>query len=58
MNDENFVINVASDGYYNCSNCNKKIQTELKEKYIDFGNINKTAENINEYFIENNGICE
>lgn len=58
INDENYIINVGSDGYYNCSNCNKKIQTELKEKYIDFGNINKTAENINKYFIENNGICE
>jgi len=55
---EDYIITIGSDGYFNCSNCNKEIQTELKENYIDFSNINLTAENIKDYFINNNGICE
>lgn len=58
IDNEDFIINVGSDEYFNCSNCSKEIQTELKENYIDFGDINKTLENINEYFINHNGICE
>lgn len=58
INDNVYVINIGSDGYFNCSNCSKELQEELKDKYIDFSNINKTRENINLYFENNNGICE
>ena len=58
LDDKDFVINIGSDGYFNCSNCHKELQLELKEKYIDFGNINATVENINHYFVNNNGSCE
>lgn len=54
INNNAYVINIGSDGYFNCSNCSK----ELKDKYIDFSNINKTREDINLYFENNNGICE
>lgn len=58
IDNEEYVITIGSDGYFNCSNCPKEIQTELKENYLDFGNINSTAKNINDYFINNNGTCE
>jgi len=58
INEEDYIINIGSDGYFNCSNCSKEIQKELKENYIDFSNLNLTANNINNYFINNNGTCE
>lgn len=58
LNNNDYIINVGSDGYFNCSNCSKKLQEELKDKYIDFSNINKTRKDINLYFENNNGICE
>ena len=58
INDNVYIINIGSDGYFNCSNCSKELQEELKDKYIDFSNINKTREDINLYFENNNGICE
>ena len=57
INNNAYVINIGSDGYFNCSNCSKELQEELKDKYIDFSNINKTREDINLYFENNNGIC-
>lgn len=58
IQDNDFIINVGSDEYFNCSNCSKELQLELKENYIDFGDIDTTLENIEQYFINNNGICE
>lgn len=57
-NDNNYLINVATDGYFNCVNCSKEIQEDLKNTYIDFGNINKTYDNIKNYFDSINGNCE
>lgn len=58
INDEDYLINVGSDGYFNCSNCSKKIQKDLKDQYLDFGNLNQTINNIEDYFLNNNGSCE
>lgn len=58
LDDESYLITVGSDGYYNCSNCSKELQKELKENYIDFGDINKSFDNVNEYFVSKSGICE
>lgn len=58
LNDESYLISVGTDGYFNCSNCSKELQIELKEKYIDFGDVNKSFDNVNEYFISKSGICE
>ena len=52
------IIIVGSDGYFNCSNCSKELQKELKDSYIDFGNIEETASNVIKYFENNNGLCE
>ena len=58
LNEQDYIIEVGSDGYFNCSNCSKELQKELRNKYIDFGDIPKTSKNIEEYFKNNNGLCE
>ena len=58
IEEDDFVITVGSDGYFNCSNCSKELQMELKDNYVDFGDIEKTANNMIEYFNNNNGKCE
>ncbi len=56
--DIDYIITVGSDGYFNCSNCSKELYKELKDNYIDFGDIEKTSNNVIEYFKKNNGLCE
>ena len=58
IDDEDYIINVGTDGYFNCSNCSKEIQKDLKDNYIDFGDLSKTENNINDYFKKNNGSCD
>lgn len=58
IKDQDFIITVGSDGYFNCSNCSKELQKELKDHYLDFANIEKTTSNIIDYFENNNGLCE
>ena len=58
IDEKDLIITVGSDGYFNCSNCPKELQKELKDNYIDFGNIDKTTNNIIDYFKNNNGVCE
>lgn len=58
IKDNNYIITVGSDGYFNCSNCSKELQKELKDNYIDFGDIEKTSNSLIEYFKNNNGLCE
>jgi len=55
---KDYIIEVGSDGYFNCSNCSKELQIELKDNYIDFSDIEKTTDNIFDYFEKNNGMCE
>ena len=56
--DENdYLISVESDGHFNCSNCSKNIQNDIKE-LIDYSDIDNTMKDIQEYFNSNNGICE
>ena len=58
IEDNDYIITVGSDGYFNCSNCSKELQKELKDNYIDFGDIEKTSNNVIQYFKNNNGLCE
>lgn len=55
--DKDYLISVGSDGYFNCSNCNKTMQEEIK-KIVDFGDISNNKKLISEYFKKNNGSCE
>ena len=56
--DNDYLITIGNDGYFNCSNCNKELQIDLRDNYIDFNDINKSTNNIIDYFKNNNGICE
>ena len=58
MNENDYTIEVGTDGFYNCVNCSKDLQKELKSNYIDFGDISKTEKDIRKYFEDNNGSCE
>ena len=58
IDENNYIITVGSDGFFSCSNCSKKIQRELKDNHIDFEDIPKTLNNIENYFKNNNGLCE
>ena len=58
IEEKDFIITVGSDGKFNCSNCSKTLQKELRDNYIDFGDIEKTANNVIDYFKKHNGICE
>lgn len=58
IEENDYIITIADDGYFNCSNCSKELQKELKDNYIDFGDIETTSNNITEYFEKNNGTCE
>ena len=55
--DNNYLISVDSDGYFNCSNCSGDIAKELKE-LIDFEDIDNNMEIVSKYFENNNGFCE
>lgn len=56
--ESDYIINVATDGYFNCSNCPKELQKTLKNNYLDFSDLSQTAENIEDYFKTKNGTCE
>lgn len=58
LNEKDYVITVGSDGYFNCSNCDKELQKKLKNDIIDFGDIDKTTDNIIDYFESKKGTCE
>lgn len=55
--DNDYLISVVSDGYFNCSNCSVIMQEELK-KIIDYSEIPNNEEIITEYFKKINGTCE
>lgn len=57
INEDDFHISIGSDGYFNCSNCNKQMQTYLYD-VIDRENLEHSVEKIEKYFSDNNGSCE
>ena len=57
INDDDYLVTIATDGYYNCSNCSKKLMNDIKG-IIDYSNMEKTVSNVNNYFSNNNGFCE
>lgn len=34
LDDEDYIIDIRTDGYYNCSNCTKNPQKKLKNEFI------------------------
>lgn len=57
IRDNYYEVTVASDGHYNCSNCDKILSDELKKIY-DFQDLEKTEKNIEKYFVSHNGTCQ
>lgn len=57
IEDKKYEIEFGTDKYFNCNNCSKKIEKDIKE-LVDFNNIDKSMNNIEEYFESNNGTCE
>lgn len=54
--DNYYTITVSSNEEFSCLNCSEEIKTDLKN-LLDYSNVNKTLENIDEYFINHNGFC-
>lgn len=55
--ENDYLITVGSDGYFNCSNCSESIQKELKA-IVDYKDISHNEEIITEYFEDKSGTCE
>ena len=57
LKDSDYMITIGSDAYFNCSNCSKDIQNDIKD-LIDYGDINGTIKEIEIYFDNSGGVCE
>lgn len=55
--EQEYLITIGSDGYFNCSNCSLKIQKDLKE-VVDYRDVFNNYDIVLEYFEDNNGTCE
>ena len=54
---KDYMISITSDGYFNCSNCEKQVQEEIKN-LIDFSNLNLSVKKVENYFDSLDGYCE
>lgn len=57
IDDREYEIEFGTNDYFKCDNCSNKMNQDLKE-IVDFNSIDKSMENIEQYFIDNNGTCE
>lgn len=57
IGENDYQITVASDAYFNCSNCSKGIHNDLND-IIDYSDISWTIKNISAYFNSIGGQCE
>ncbi len=57
LNNNYYDIEFDSNKNFSCKNCSNTIKNDLK-KLINFKEIENSVENIEEYFISKNGICE
>ena len=57
IKNNDYLITIGSDSYFNCSNCDKQIQIYLKN-ITDWANIEHSEENIKKYFSDNGGTCQ
>lgn len=58
LDEQDYLITIGSDGYFNCSNCSTEIQRELKNKYVDYSDLDGTVTKIEKYFIAQDGTCD
>ena len=57
IEENDYLITIGSDSYFNCSNCDKKMQVYLRD-ITDWANIDTGVKNIEKYFEDNGGTCE
>lgn len=57
IENNDYVISLGDDNYFNCSNCNKEMQVFLKD-ITDWANLEHSVKNVKKYFQDNGGICE
>lgn len=57
IEDKKYTIEISTNNYFKCKSCSNKMNKDIKE-IIDFNNIDKSMKNIEQYFKNNNGICE
>lgn len=55
--ENDYIITIGSDAYFNCSNCDKKMQVYLRD-ITDLANIDTSVKNIEKYFEDNGGTCK
>lgn len=56
IGENDYLITIGSDSYFNCSNCDKSMKVYLRD-ITDWANIDHSIENINKYFNDNGGTC-
>lgn len=52
-----YLITIGNDSYFNCSNCDKNMQVYLRD-ITDWNHLEHSIENIEKYFKDNGGSCE
>lgn len=57
IGENDYIISIGDDKYFDCQNCNKDMQIYLKD-ITDWANLKHSVENINNYFTDNGGSCE
>ena len=57
IGDNNYLITIGEDNYFECKECNKDMKIYLKD-ITDYANIEHSVENIEKYFEDNGGSCE
>ena len=56
LNNEKYQIEFGSNNYFNCDNCSNQMKKELNE-IVDFNNLTKSLNNIENYFTNKSGTC-
>ena len=56
IEDQDYTITIGDDTYFNCPECSDKMKIYLRD-ITDWANIDRSVENIENYFSENGGTC-
>ena len=57
IDDRNYVIEFGTNEYFKCDKCSKEMNQELR-KIVNFDQLEKSIDNVEQYFINHHGNCE
>ena len=57
LNEKDYSISLGSDGYFNCSNCDKNLEKAFSD-IIDYSNMDESIQKMELYFEEFGGDCQ